>query len=391
VLSGGEKARLVMASMLYDPPNFLVLDEPTNHLDLDTKEMLTRKLAEYEGTMLFVSHDRHFLSQVSTRVLELTAQGKKLLPLVQRVERSVAAVEGFVGTEASTVRLVVPSGFPKLFTPEWAELHAEHPDLSLEFVSGAQPVDLRRGEADLAIRVGVVTEPDLVARKLCESASALYASPAYLKRKPAQRDPEDLRGHELIGFGAALAKIPAARWLEERATGATFVMRSREMVDVLTAAVSGIGVALLPCHLGIRSFGVRVLLQPPAHERGFHAPWATAIHTNPIRCVIQRHAFRQSNHRELGRAIRQPIPNSNHPADRCQIDDISRFTIEHSGQKRFREVKHSTNIHLVKTIQIARRSFQDGSHMSDSCVVYQNIHAGIFLCSILSRLLVHNV
>jgi ATPase subunit of ABC transporter with duplicated ATPase domains len=75
VLSGGEKARLVMASMLYDPPNFLVLDEPTNHLDLDTKEMLTRKLAEYEGTMLFVSHDRHFLSQVSTRVLELTAQG----------------------------------------------------------------------------------------------------------------------------------------------------------------------------------------------------------------------------------------------------------------------------------------------------------------------------
>jgi ATPase subunit of ABC transporter with duplicated ATPase domains len=75
VLSGGEKARVVMASMLYDPPNFLVLDEPTNHLDLDTKDMLTKKLAEYEGTMLFVSHDRHFLSQVSTRVLELTPDG----------------------------------------------------------------------------------------------------------------------------------------------------------------------------------------------------------------------------------------------------------------------------------------------------------------------------
>jgi ATPase subunit of ABC transporter with duplicated ATPase domains len=75
VLSGGEKARVVMASMLYDPPNFLVLDEPTNHLDLDTKEMLTKKLADFEGTMLFVSHDRHFLSQISTRVLELTADG----------------------------------------------------------------------------------------------------------------------------------------------------------------------------------------------------------------------------------------------------------------------------------------------------------------------------
>ena len=75
VLSGGEKARLVMARMLYDPPNFLVLDEPTNHLDLLTKEMLIRALADYDGTMLFVSHDRHFLAALSNRVLELTPEG----------------------------------------------------------------------------------------------------------------------------------------------------------------------------------------------------------------------------------------------------------------------------------------------------------------------------
>ena len=75
VLSGGEKARLVMARMLYDPPNFLVLDEPTNHLDLLTKEMLIRALADYDGTMLFVSHDRHFLAELSNRVLELTPEG----------------------------------------------------------------------------------------------------------------------------------------------------------------------------------------------------------------------------------------------------------------------------------------------------------------------------
>ncbi len=75
VLSGGEKARLVMALMLYDPPNFLVLDEPTNHLDIATKEMLIHALAQYEGTMLFVSHDRHFLAALSNRTLELTPDG----------------------------------------------------------------------------------------------------------------------------------------------------------------------------------------------------------------------------------------------------------------------------------------------------------------------------
>jgi ATPase subunit of ABC transporter with duplicated ATPase domains len=70
-LSGGDRSRLVLARMLLDPPNFLVLDEPTNHLDLATKEMLVEALHDFEGTMLFVSHDRMFLRGLSNRVLEL--------------------------------------------------------------------------------------------------------------------------------------------------------------------------------------------------------------------------------------------------------------------------------------------------------------------------------
>lgn len=71
ILSGGERVRVVLAKMLFDPPNFLVLDEPTNHLDMETKEVLVRALSGFEGTMIFVSHDRRFLSKLSNRVLEL--------------------------------------------------------------------------------------------------------------------------------------------------------------------------------------------------------------------------------------------------------------------------------------------------------------------------------
>ncbi len=98
-LSGGERSRLVLARMLMYPPNLLVLDEPTNHLDLATKDMLINALKDFEGTMIFVSHDRSFLRGLSTRVLELSGEAPLLFPgsYVEYVERTGHEAPGIHG------------------------------------------------------------------------------------------------------------------------------------------------------------------------------------------------------------------------------------------------------------------------------------------------------
>jgi DNA-binding transcriptional LysR family regulator len=182
--------------------------------------------------------------------LQLTPLGEKALPLVENVERAVHAVQKLVTQQSARVRLAVPSGFTVLFTTALSRLRERRPGLELELVSGARPVDLKKGEADLAVRVGAITDKDLVSRRLGTSGSALFASAAYLKRKPAPKNPDDLTGHELIGFDPSLAHMPAAQWIEAHARGATIALRSREMSDMAQAVLGGAGIALLPCNFG---------------------------------------------------------------------------------------------------------------------------------------------
>lgn len=182
--------------------------------------------------------------------LRLTPLGAALVPHVEQLARGVEAIRALAVAQETRVRLAVPSGFGGLFAAGVVALRAQHPGLMIELVSGSRASDLQKGEADLAIRSGVNTDGDLVARKLCDLGWAMYASSAYLARRGAVHDLDDLAGHDVVGFDEALSTVPAARWLMQRCAAANVVLRSREMTDMLAAGVGGAGLVVVPCMLG---------------------------------------------------------------------------------------------------------------------------------------------
>jgi DNA-binding transcriptional LysR family regulator len=181
--------------------------------------------------------------------LTLTPMAAQLLPLAQKAAHDMQAVREFVASRRNRVRLALPSGFVTLFAEDLARLAHERADITLEIVSGGQVADLLRGDADLALRIGPIQDPDLVARSLGEVGSSLYASPRYLQEHPAPANLSDLSGHRIVAFGAELSAMPAAHWLEAHAGQAVVVLRTNEMTTMLEAAASGAGLALLPCML----------------------------------------------------------------------------------------------------------------------------------------------
>ena len=202
--------------------------------------------------------------------------------------------------QATRVRLAVPSGWANLFAGEIAQLQRDQPGVSLELVSGARPADLKKGEADLALRSGPVADADLVVRSLVESGFSVYASQAYLAQHPAPAQLDDLTGHALIGFDAALAESPAAKWLEARASSGAIVLRSREMADMLAAAISGVGIAVIPCFLGDAEPRLVRLTPEVVASRRFSLVYRREAKLSPhVRAVaswvvevVQRHARR---------------------------------------------------------------------------------------------------
>lgn len=181
--------------------------------------------------------------------IEITPLGRKLLPLGDDAERAMQALLALARSGRNRVRLALPSGLSPFFAERMAAFNKANPAINLELSSGSRAVDLQQGEADLAIRMGVVADDTLIARKLCIAGWSIYASQRYLDRHPQPIDPRDLAGQEIIGFDARLASVPGARWIEAHGAGATTVFRVAEMTEMLATALSGAGLAVMPCML----------------------------------------------------------------------------------------------------------------------------------------------
>lgn len=210
--------------------------------------------------------------------LELTDAGRRVFRLTIKMEAAAAAVTDAAVASRSVVRLVVPTGFTTVLTSRIAELTG----VSLDIVSSARKADLRRGRADIAIRIGPVDDPALVVRSLGEVGSALYASRAYLARrtKVGSVDVDDLSGHAVVGFHRSLASLPAAQWLAARIRTAEVVMHGRDAADMLAAAQSGVGLAVLPCLLADRDPGLVRLTREPIAKRRLSLVYAREARTS---------------------------------------------------------------------------------------------------------------
>lgn len=197
--------------------------------------------------------------------LQLTQLGEKLVPHLEAIERSVVELQNQAISQTARVRVAVATGLVKPFTPHLARFRRDHPDISLELLSSSLPADLNKGEAELALRVGPIAGVDpiadenLVAQKIGDLGWSLYASPVYLARHAAPIDPRDLAGHEVLGFHSRLAAMPGAKWIAEHGAGASIVLINREIAEMTTAAVAGVGLAVLPCIVADGESGLKRL------------------------------------------------------------------------------------------------------------------------------------
>jgi DNA-binding transcriptional LysR family regulator len=206
--------------------------------------------------------------------LVLTPAGAALVPRAERIEAEGLAVErelgGREGQVTGTVRITTPEAFGNAYlAARLVELHRRHPTLTLELVADNRAMSLSKREADLALRLGRPAQLGLVVRRVATVASALYAAPGYVARRPAAAPP--FAGHDLVGFDDTFLPREETAWLAQHVRGARTVLRCTSTAAMAAAAAAGLGLALLPCYIGDRDERLRRL--PPTAQPVVRGLW----------------------------------------------------------------------------------------------------------------------
>jgi DNA-binding transcriptional LysR family regulator len=205
------------------------------------------------------------LLQRTTDGYALTPAGERFLPRAERIEAELHAtaleLRGQESRLTGSVRLTTPDAYgPSFVVPLLADLHGRFPEIDLEIVADNRRLNLSKREADMAIRTGRPKEPSMISRYLSPFGYALYASPAYLAARGRPRG-DDLTGHDLVSIDESVGSSREATWLQQRAKRARVMFRSNSTFALLSAALGGMGVAVLPCYLAAQHDLVRLL--PP--------------------------------------------------------------------------------------------------------------------------------
>ena len=222
------------------------LARAAKELDVD-HTTVGRRVAAIEaslGVRLFVRSPRGYL---------LTAEAERLLPGIEQVEQAVHGVErsaqGNQSELSGVVRITSGESFGVGYlAPRLADFGQLHPGLTLELVTGGTVLDLARREADIAVRLFRSTHEHLAVRKVGELGHALYASTAYLARKPLRRASE-LKNHRLL-VPTPGPKVVESEWVKKLSHGATPAFVSTMTLALVAAAKQGAGIAVLPRYLG---------------------------------------------------------------------------------------------------------------------------------------------
>lgn len=222
-----------------------------------------RKLAALEdelGAPLFVREANR---------LRPTRAGEAVLRAAERMEQAMLDLDRTLAARAQTpsgvVRVTTSEAFAGVLVRSLPGLRVRHPELRVEVLAGNRPLDLARGEADLAIRFVETVQPTLVCKRVLALDWALFAAEDYLAEHGLPTE-DTFAEHRFVGFGERLAESPGGRWIASHVPADQIVMRADSILAARMAAITAMGLAALPVFVSIDQPGLRRALEAPVGQ-----------------------------------------------------------------------------------------------------------------------------